>query len=189
MGQTVFKLRRLALAWAIPLLAMTGATALAEPIESSGPVKVPMRGIAAGTFYVEADIAGFGAVEFLVDTGSGYTAIGTGMLEDLASSTRVEFVKDLEGIMADGSRRIVPVYRIPEIQLGSCSLKGVEVAVFGAGTRPILGMRALSRVAPFTFSTNPPGISLSRCDSMITAGTTTAPAITSTPLQAGADAS
>ncbi len=145
------------------LCALASGSALADDIH------VPMHGIAAGTFYVEASVHGFGAVKFLVDTGSGYTAIDTGMLEALQRAGNAEFVKKLEGIMADGSRRVVPVYRVPEIRLGSCHLRDVEVAVFGTGTRPILGMRALSRVAPFTFSTNPPGISLGRCDTVTTA--------------------
>jgi hypothetical protein len=127
------------------------------------PIHIPMRGIDAGTFYIEAQVGELGPVDFLVDTGSGYTTIDTVMLARLESASQAVFVKDLEGIMADGSRAVVPVYRVPQIRLGACLLQDVEVAIFGAGTRPILGMRALSRVAPFTFSTDPPGISLSRC--------------------------
>lgn len=129
-------------------------------------VYVPMRGISAGTYYVQADIGGLGPVDFLVDTGSGYTAIDTTLLDAMVRVGGVTFVKQLEGTMADGSRKVVPVYRIPELRLGSCALRDVEVAVFDAGTRPILGMRALGRVSPFTFSIDPPGIQLGGCDSL-----------------------
>lgn len=128
------------------------------------PIDVPMRAIAAGTFYVEADI-GMGPVDFLVDTGSGYTVIDTRMLEALSRRGNASFVKHLEGTMADGSRKVVPVYRVPELRLGGCALQDVEVAVFDAGARPILGMRALRRVSPFTFSIDPPAIRLGSCDS------------------------
>jgi predicted aspartyl protease len=133
-------------------------------------VNIPMRGIDAGTYYVEVVVAGLGSVDFLVDTGSGYTAIDTGMLTEMQRTGDAVFVKKLEGIMADGSTMVVPVYQISEIRIGACVLRDVDAAVFGDGARPILGMRALSRVAPFTFSTNPPGISLSRCDAVIAVG-------------------
>lgn len=136
---------------------------------AAADVHIPMRGIDAGTYYVEVGVASLGNMDFLVDTGSGYTAIDTVMLADMQRSGEAVFVKRLEGIMADGSRMVVPVYRISEIRLGACLLRDVEAAVFGSGTRPILGMRALTRVAPFTFSTDPPGINLGRCDAVITA--------------------
>tara|TARA_R110000823_G_scaffold27609_25_gene80615 strand:- start:36422 stop:36973 length:552 start_codon:yes stop_codon:yes gene_type:complete len=130
----------------------------------AAPVDVPMRAISAGTFYVQADI-GVGPVDFLVDTGSGYTVIDTRMLDALASRGNARFVKHLEGTMADGSRKVVPIYRVPELRLGGCALRNVEVAIFDAGARPILGMRALKRVSPFTFSIDPPAIRLGSCDS------------------------
>lgn len=140
------------------------ALAMSSVLAQAQDVQIPMRNVAAGTFYVEGEIMGLGLVEFLVDTGSGYTTINSGMLAHLEESGTTTFVKDLNGIMADGSSRIVPVYHIPEIRLGSCVLRDVEAAVFPAGTRAILGMRSLSKIAPFTFSTNPPALQLTRCD-------------------------
>lgn len=134
-----------------------------------------MHGIDAGTYYVEVGMANLPNVNFLVDTGSGYTAIDTGMLSAMQESGDAVFVKQLEGMMADGRTMVVPVYRITEIRLGTCLLKDVEAAVFADGTRPILGMRALTRVAPFTFSVDPPGIRLGRCDAVIAAEATEAP--------------
>ena len=149
------------------LLCAVGSGAWFGAATWAGDVHIPMQGIDAGTYYVEVGVASLGSTKFLVDTGSGYTAIDTGMLAAMQQAGDVVFVKQLEGIMADGSRMVVPVYRISEIRLGTCVLKDVETAVFGDGNRPILGMRALSRVAPFTFSTDPPGISLGRCDAVI----------------------
>jgi predicted aspartyl protease len=136
--------------WQHPLLAET--------------IEVPMRAISAGTFYVQAEIGGMGAVDFLVDTGSGYTVIDTRMLDTLSGSGGVSFLKNLEGTMADGSRKVVPVYRVSQLRLGSCALQNVDVAVFEAGARPILGMHALRRMSPFTFSVDPPAIRLGSCD-------------------------
>lgn len=125
---------------------------------------VSMRAHSAGTFYIEGAIRGYGNLEFLVDTGSSFPVISADMLEVLQNNNAAEYVRELGGTMADGSRRVVPVYRLGEIRLGeNCWLQDVEVAVFPAGSRPILGMSTLSRLAPFTFSANPPELGLSRC--------------------------
>lgn len=124
---------------------------------------VPMRVKSAGTYYVEGEIAGVGAVEFLVDTGSGYTAINTTMLKQLEQTQSATYLKQLTGIMADGSEKVVPVYLIPEITLGNCVIRDVEAAVFATTSRPILGMRSLTKVSPFTFSTSPPALMLGSC--------------------------
>ncbi len=164
---------------AAALASALGLFAAVSPIAFGDGFNVPMRGIAAGTFYVEADVAGIGMVDFLVDTGSGYTAIGATLLERMERTGDAVFVKQLEGVMADGSLKVVPVYRLSEIRLGECQLRNVEAAVFGPGTRPILGMRDLSRLAPFTFSTNPPGMRMGQCDTLATAEAT--PPVTEKP--------
>jgi hypothetical protein len=52
------------------------------------------------------------------------------------------------------------------LRLGEhCWVHDVEVAVLDKGTRAILGMDVLSRLAPFTFSTVPPQLGLSGCRS------------------------
>ena len=118
------------------------------------------------TFYVNSLIEGAGTTSLLVDTGAGYSTITEDTLEVLQKTGNAVYIKKLEGIMADGSRRIVSVYRISGMRLGeSCQVRNIEVAVFPAGSREILGLSALSKVAPFTFSMNPPLLSLSNCDS------------------------
>ena len=69
--------------------------------------------------------------------------------------------------MADGSRRLVSVYRITGMNVGGdCYIPNIEVAVFPAGSREILGLSALSKVSPFMFSMNPPRLLLSNCDTV-----------------------
>jgi len=118
-----------------------------------------------GTFYVAGAIDGIGNLDMLVDTGSSYLVITDTMLQVLKTADRVEFSRNLEGRMADGSTRIIPLYRIAGLRLGeSCWLHDVEAAVFPAGSRPILGMNVLARLAPFTFSTRPGQLGLSHCE-------------------------
>ena len=73
-------------------------------------------------------------------------------------------LRELTGVMADGSQHQLPVYRIKRLVLGTgCVLDNIEAAVFPEKTRMLLGLSALKKAAPFTFSTNPPSLALSNC--------------------------
>ncbi|MGF1615806.1 MAG: retroviral-like aspartic protease family protein [Gammaproteobacteria bacterium] len=125
---------------------------------------IPMRDNGASAFYVEVHIDGFGSREFLVDTGAGYMTIDEDTLAVLRTKDRATYVRELEGILADGSRLRVPVYRLTSIKIGNtCILRDVEAAVFPGTTRGLLGLSALRRTAPFLFSLEPPVLQLSNC--------------------------
>ena len=129
---------------------------------------IPMNQKRLATYYVQANLQGSGAVEFMVDTGAGYTTINEHTLARLIEAGNAEYVGQLTGVMADGSQHELPVYRIKQLVLGEdCVLKDVEAAIFPRDTRMLLGLSALEKAAPFVFSTNPPRLSLSNC------GTTT----------------
>lgn len=134
-------------------------------IAESPVTHVPMHSAGTATYYVKGQIAGYGTTELLVDTGSGYSTIGEDALAVLIKEGSATYLRDLNGIMADGSRRVVPLYLISAITLGNkCVIRKVEVAVFPSKTRPILGLSALRKVAPFMFSIEPPTLMLSRCE-------------------------
>jgi len=66
--------------------------------------------------------------------------------------------------MADGTERIVPVYRISSIALSDdCILHNVKAAVLPEGTREILGLSTLIQGAPFSLSFDPPLLKLAKC--------------------------
>lgn len=101
----------------------------------------------------------------MVDTGSGYMTINETTLALLEKQGRATYVKDLTGIMADGSRKTVPIYRISSINIGCCCVvRDVEAAVFPGTKRQILGLSALKKVAPFAVSMQPPSLLLSNCE-------------------------
>lgn len=125
---------------------------------------IPMRDYGASAFYVEVHIEGFGSRDFLVDTGAGYMTINENTLAVLRTKELATYVRELEGILADGSRLRVPVYRLTSIRIGdACVIQDVEVAVFPGSTRGLLGLSALRRTAPFLFSLEPPVLQLSNC--------------------------
>ncbi|MDJ0860974.1 MAG: retropepsin-like aspartic protease [Gammaproteobacteria bacterium] len=139
------------------------AVALASPA-GEFETSIPMSRKGTATYYVQGSITGFGAVEFMVDTGAGYTTINEETLAALQSAGLAKFVTELTGMMADGTRRTIPIYRVSSLTLGNtCVLHNIEAAVFPRKTRLILGLSALEKTSPFVFSTNPPRLDLSNC--------------------------
>ncbi len=126
---------------------------------------VEMKADRSLNYYVTSEIEGAGQKTLLVDTGSGYSTISQDTLKRLQENGEVAFLRKMEGIMADGSRQWVSVYRIAGLNIGgNCYIKDVEVAVFPTGGREILGLSALGKVSPFTFSIEPPRLTLSNCN-------------------------
>jgi len=125
---------------------------------------IPMNQKQLATYYVQASMLGSGEVEFMVDTGAGYTTINEQTLRLLVEAENAVHIGELTGVMADGSELKLPLYRIKRLVLGEdCVLHDVEAAVFPHNTRMLLGLSALEKAAPFVFSTNPPRLSLSHC--------------------------
>ena len=126
---------------------------------------VPMVDKGLATFYVEAEITGVGPVDLLVDTGSGYVAINQAALDTLLREERAGYVKDLIGVLADGSELVVPIYSLDSLRIGTeCWLHDVEAAVFPGESRFILGLSALQKAGSFYFDFDPPSLTLSRCE-------------------------
>jgi predicted aspartyl protease len=141
------------------LIAATGETQAVQFDQ-----QIPMRATKAATFYVSGYLDGYGAVDMMVDTGSSYTTINEAALGVLRKNGAASYVKELTGIMADGTRKVVPIYRIWSMSIGEgCLLHNVEAAVFPGHTRYILGLSALKLAAPFAFSLEPPTLMLSNC--------------------------
>jgi clan AA aspartic protease (TIGR02281 family) len=117
-----------------------------------------------GTYYIQGALQGLGDLNLLVDTGSSYLVINEAMLAELKKSGSAKFARELSGTMADGSRKLTPIYRLSGLRLGeNCWISDVEAAVIPGSTRAILGMNVLSRLSPFTFSTEPAKLMLSQC--------------------------
>jgi len=129
---------------------------------------IPLHSRGTQTLYVNTTIHGAGHSNLLVDTGSGHSVINKETLSRLVASGNAYFLRNLQGIMADGATRIVPLYRIPAITLGEdCVISDIEAAVFPDNARQILGISTLRKAAPFSFSFDPPMLSLSGCDQPI----------------------
>lgn len=145
--------------------ACLATTVWADESSSEFAALVSMQKQPAGTFYVSASLDGHdGALPLLVDTGSSFMVLNEVLLKELKAHGTAEYVHDIEGMMADGTHRTIPVYRLTALRIGdACWIHDVEAAVFPADTRPILGMSVLTRLAPFTLSNDPPTLALNKC--------------------------
>jgi len=131
---------------------------------SKSVTSVAMKSHGAATYYVEGEILGAGPVDMMVDTGSGYSTINEHTLSILKKNGKASYKKDLIGILANGKKMQVEVYTLSAINIGgSCWLRNVDAAVFPGKTRQILGLSALGKTSPFTFSMDPPELLLSNC--------------------------
>jgi len=136
----------------------------AVPVPVSEGQQVPMQTHGANTYYIDAEIPGAGQYSMLVDTGSAYSVINEETLASLNQEGRARFVKKLLGTMADGSERVVPLYRISSINLGgNCLIKDVHAAILPGKARQIIGISTLMRAAPFAMSFDPPTLLLNQC--------------------------
>jgi predicted aspartyl protease len=126
---------------------------------------IPMHSKGANTFYISGKIGNMAPTEFMVDTGSSYMTINESTLAELRLVGNPRYLRDLKGVLANGAEMLVPVYTVSDVLIGEkCLLEEVEVAVFPGKTRQILGLSALLKTAPFTFSTEPPQLQLSNCN-------------------------
>jgi predicted aspartyl protease len=125
--------------------------------------RIPMTNGGAATFYVQGQLGDLETSSFMVDTGSGYMTINQASLDLLNERNLASYERELIGVLADGTKLRVPVYRISRLELGAgCVLENVEAALFPA-KRQILGLNVLNRAAPFIFSVDPPELVLSHC--------------------------
>jgi predicted aspartyl protease len=117
------------------------------------------------TYYVSGSINGSTSSDFLVDTGSGHSAINEEALANLIKQGAAKFVKKVSATLANGSKVLLPIYKITSINIGgSCIIRNIETVVLPGKTRNILGLNALEKTAPFAISVNPPRLMLSGCD-------------------------
>ena len=157
-GKTGFR-GRLSVWWLLTTISCVVACA-----SSATQNAVPMEQSSLSTYYVRVSLMGGAADQYLVDTGAGYMTITEATLNELRSAHAIRHLGSLEGVLADGHTARFPVYLIPELTIGGrCRLVDVEVAVIPGATRGLLGLSALRKASPFSFSFAPPEIALSRC--------------------------
>jgi predicted aspartyl protease len=141
------------------LLSLVVAAAPAAEFDA----RIPMATGTAATYYVPGRLGNLDTAEFMVDTGSGYLTINRTTLDALLEQNLATYLRELAGVMANGTEVKVPVYRVAQFSMGPCLLQDVEAVVFPSTDRQIVGLNVLNRSSPFIFSVNPPELILSHC--------------------------
>ena len=128
------------------------------PLVYAGPVhEIPMAAVSSGAFYVKVELDSMVKTEMLVDTGSGYVSLSADTFDRVKDAPGTVFQRHINGVLADGKQRKVPVYLISELKLGErCILRDVEVAIMKNSDRDILGLSALRQMQPLTLQMDPP---------------------------------
>ena len=148
----------------VPLLALATVSATSTTVSEDNGISIPLTSRGTSTFYITAQLGDTKPNRFMVDTGSGYTTINEDSLALLKEKGQAIFVKNIGGILADGSERIVPIWRVNSIALNdACILNNVEVAVFPGKTRQLLGVSALKKAGSVTLTFDPPMLTLKAC--------------------------
>lgn len=83
----------------------------------------------------------------LFDTGSAYTVISN----SIARNLDLHPIKKITAVMADGRKAKTAVYNIPVIVISGCQVRDVSTIVL-PGDVNILGMSAISKIAPILFN-------------------------------------
>ncbi len=149
----------------IMTLALVSFCFLVAPAQATQfGTSVPMSKKGTSTYYVPVEFDGVAGNDLMVDTGSDYVTINRTTLELLKDQGKVDYVKEVQGVMASGAGIVVPIYRIEKLNIGCCCIvHNVEAAVFEKTERQILGLSALKKVAPFALSVDPAHLILSDC--------------------------
>ncbi len=126
--------------------------------------KIAIQEKGAVTYYVPGTIEGTQETDFMIDTGSGYTAINENYLSQLRKQNRAKFITTVSAVLANGKKTPLAVYQLDSINIGGkCELPNIKAVVLPGNTRNILGLSALKKAAPFAMSVNPPELILSHC--------------------------
>jgi clan AA aspartic protease (TIGR02281 family) len=146
------------------LLIISTALSSTLTMSSEFDTKISIEDKGLATYYVTGQVNGYSKTDFMIDTGSGYSAINETMLEKLRDQNKVEYLNTISGVMANGNQTSLPVYLIASINIGGkCILNNIKAVVLPGNTRNILGLNALKKAAPFAMSVNPPKLILSHC--------------------------
>lgn len=127
----------------------------------------------SGGLYLNAEVATGVQAEFLLDTGASMVTVTEEVLDAAKSRGEAHHAGAIAARLANGRLQKMEVWELEHLRLGTCDVGPVEVAVVRKG-RNILGLNALSRMAPFAIHLSPLKLAVSGC----------APAGTSTPIAA-----
>jgi predicted aspartyl protease len=115
-----------------------------------------------GTFHLDGELGHGVHTRFLLDTGSAYVVLSEASTRKLLAQHVLTPVRKLRAVLANHSSVRAQVYRLESLALGGgCVVRNLEVLAMPGADRDILGLSALTAVAPFTVHLDPSRLDMS----------------------------
>ncbi len=153
------RLKPMLLAFVLFLVGTSMGPALASEVNA-----IPILPTENGGLYIPAMIDSRIESELLIDTGSSYVVLTATTFERVSEQTKSNFSRFIYGAMANGKVERVSLFWLGTLQLSeNCILRNIEVAILPNADKDILGLNALTLLAPFSISLSPAVLSSQSC--------------------------
>lgn len=124
-----------------------------------------------GTFHLDGELGHGLHTRFLLDTGSAYVVLSEASTRRLLKQHVLTPLRKMRAVLANHSSVRAQVYRLESLVLGGgCVVRNLEVVAMPGADRDILGLSALTAVAPFTVHLAPSRLDLSCTPPSLSAG-------------------
>lgn len=124
-----------------------------------------------GTFHLDGELGHGLHTRFLLDTGSAYVVLSEASTRRLLEQHVLTPLRKMRAVLANHSSVRAQVYRLESLVLGGgCVVRNLEVVAMPGADRDILGLSALTAVAPFTVHLAPSRLDLSCAPPALSAG-------------------
>lgn len=128
-------------------LALTGLIYLETSSVKTTKIPLYPRGNA---YYADVWAGGLGYFKMMVDTGAAFSLLPMPFLEYVEGA---RFVREGVGRAANGGEFKVQYWAVPELRVGECVFRNVEIA-FAGDAMPLLGENVLKKAVPYTVEKN-----------------------------------
>ena len=135
---------------------------LASTWVSAATTSVSLHDTEYGTFHLDGELGHGVQTRFLLDTGSAYVVLSEASTRQLLAQHVLTPLRKMRAVLANHSSVRAQVYRLESLELGGgCVVRNLEVVAMPGADRDILGLSALTAVAPFTVHLAPSRLDLS----------------------------
>lgn len=157
------RLRRNLVRW-VCRSALTAAISVAalSPVSADFDAELDLEQHDSGGLYLSAEVASGVDAPFLLDTGASMVTLTRELINAARAQGGAHPAGAIAARLANGRLQKMDVWQLDHLWVGGCDVGPLEVAVVPNG-RNILGLNALSRMAPFAIHLSPLKLKVSGC--------------------------
>lgn len=147
---------------ALAPLSLIGAGLFAAPALADFEAELDLEQRGSGGLYLTAEVARGVDANFLLDTGASMVTVTRELISQARATGNAHRAGAIAARLANGKLQKMEVWELDHLWVGGCDVGPLEVAVVPKG-RNILGLNALSRMAPFAIHLSPLKLAVSGC--------------------------